>query len=196
LVKVGEKDEKIGVIGPKIYFYDEPNIIWSTGSQKYYGNIDNKKNNISEEVKWVMGCAFLIKANLIKNVGLLDPRYFLYGEEIDYCIRVKKAKYKLFYVANSKIWHKAPLQKQIHSKPYQVYYECRNSILLRRKNYSGIKFFISILRYLLLTMPYYILTLLKDKKFILALSAIKGLKDGLFGLHGENKQIKLSGKRA
>jgi GT2 family glycosyltransferase len=195
LVKVAESDERIGIAGPKIYFYDEPRRLWATGDQKSIGKIDNSQYNDIKEVKRVLGCAFFVRVRVLEKVGLLDPDFFLYGEEDDYCMRVKTAGYKLYFSPSSLIWHKSPLQG-LHLKPYQVYYNSRNNIILRRKNYPGINFYIFMFRYLLINRPLYVLRLLKSGRYDLIIPMLKGMKDGILwylGIKqaGENKYIKL-----
>ena len=197
LVKVAGRDKKIGIVGPKIYYYDEPRRLWAIGDQKSMGKIDNSQYNDIKEVKIAVGCAFFVRVSVIDIVGLLDPDLFLYGEENDYCMRVKKAGHKLYFSPSSIIWHKASLQGD-QLKPYQVYYSCRNSILLRRKNYPDIRFYISMFRYLLLDIPLYALLLLKSCRYnpIILIPMLKGIKDGFLwylGIiqAGENKYIKL-----
>jgi len=197
LVKVAESDGEIGIVGPKIYYYDEPRRLWAPCDQKSVGKIDDGRRNDIREVKLVVGCAFFVKASVIDKVGLLDPDLFLYGEENDYCIRVEKAGYKLYFSHSSIIWHKTSLQGNL-LKPYQVYYSCRNSIILRRKNYPDIRFYSSLFRYFLIDMPLYALRLLKSSRYnpIILTPMLKGIKDGFLwclGIvqAGKNKYIKL-----
>jgi N-acetylglucosaminyl-diphospho-decaprenol L-rhamnosyltransferase len=44
------------------------------------------------ECDWVPGCYYLIRREVIERVGLFDPRYFLYYEEVDHCRRVSCAR--------------------------------------------------------------------------------------------------------
>ena len=195
LVKVGEGDERIGIAGPKIYYYDEPKRIWATGDQKSMDKIDDGRYNHIREVKWVVGCAFFVRVTLIEKVGLLDSDFFLYGEEGDYCIRVKKTGYKLYFVPGSIVMHKDKPFRKDH-KPHQVYYSRRNTIILIRKNYQGIRFYISLFRFLFIYNPLYISLLLKSGSYNLIIPMFKGIKDGFLwclGIiqAGKNERIKL-----
>ena len=197
LVKVAESDEQIGIVGPKIYYYDEPRMLWATGDQKSMGKIDDKdrRYNDVKKVKFVVGCAFFVKASVIDKVGLLDPDLFLYGEENDYCMRVQKAGYELYFSPSSIIWHKSSLQGDL-LKPYQIYYSSRNSIILRRKNCPAINFYVFMFKYLLIYKSFHILLILKSGRYDLIAPMLKGIKDGIlwyFGRiqAGENKHIKL-----
>lgn len=49
------------------------------------------------ECDWVPGCYYLIRKQVLASVGLFDPRYFLYYEEVDHCRRVKAAGWKVVY---------------------------------------------------------------------------------------------------
>ena len=195
LVKVAESDGQIGIVGPKIYYYDEPRMLWATGDPKSMGKIDDGRYEDTKEVKWIVGCAFFIKASAIDKVGLLDSDLFLYAEESDYCMRMEKAGYKLYFAHSSIIWHKSSLRGD-HLKPYQVYYSARNSIIVRRKNYPAIKFYIFMFKYFLIYKPSHILSILKSGRYNLISPTLKGIKDGIlwcFGIvqAGKNKHIKL-----
>ena len=61
--------------------------------------------NKPQEVEAVVGAAFLITPEARKRVGLLDERYFVYFEDLDYCRRIKKAGLKVYYLPAAKIIH-------------------------------------------------------------------------------------------
>ncbi len=54
---------------------------------------------------WVPGCYYLIRKDVIDQVGLFDPRYFLYSEEIDHCFAAKGAGWKVTYFPHSSVVH-------------------------------------------------------------------------------------------
>ncbi|OIR03141.1 N-acetylglucosaminyl-diphospho-decaprenol L-rhamnosyltransferase [mine drainage metagenome] len=54
---------------------------------------------------WVPGCYFLIRKEVIDQVGLMDSRYFLYYEEIDHCLSAKKAGWQVTYFPYSSVVH-------------------------------------------------------------------------------------------
>ena len=57
------------------------------------------------ECDWVPGCYYLIRREVIDKVGLFDPRYFLYYEEVDHCRRVKQAGWKVVYYPHTTVVH-------------------------------------------------------------------------------------------
>jgi N-acetylglucosaminyl-diphospho-decaprenol L-rhamnosyltransferase len=57
------------------------------------------------ECDWVTGCYFLIRREVVDSVGLFDPRYFLYCEEVDLCRRVKQAGWGVVFFNGTKVIH-------------------------------------------------------------------------------------------
>ncbi len=139
LVHAAESSPKVGITGPSIYFFDEPDTFWSAG-----GRIDWKQGITSmvginqvergqygkdpRAVDFVTGCALLIKMSVVEQVGMLDPRFFLYYEETEWCVRVQQAGYRILHVPCAKIWHKiSPVARE--ASPMVHYYMTRNRLL-------------------------------------------------------------------
>lgn len=57
------------------------------------------------ELGWVTGAFFLTKKDVLKRVGFLDEKMFMYVEEVDWCLRVKKAGFKIFFTPDASIIH-------------------------------------------------------------------------------------------
>ncbi|OGO06380.1 MAG: hypothetical protein A2Y73_07915 [Chloroflexi bacterium RBG_13_56_8] len=145
LIKVAESDDRIGIVGPKIYYWDEPETIWSAGGilqsrarpiMRGLDEPDKGQYDQLAEVDWITGCALLIKSSAIRQIGLIDARYFIYYEESDWCYRVQRAGYKLFYVPQARMWHKIQPGRQSYS-PRHVYLMTRNRLLFLRNTGAG-----------------------------------------------------------
>lgn len=54
---------------------------------------------------WVPGCYFLVRKTVIDQIGLFDPRYFLYYEEIDHCLAARKAGWEVTFFADTTVVH-------------------------------------------------------------------------------------------
>ncbi len=116
LVAVAESDKTIGIVGPKIYYFQPSNQIWSAGGEIYLHKgtgrhagirqIDRGQYDQIRECDYVTGCALMIKREVVEKIGLLDPAYLAYYEDTDWCFRAKLAGYKSFYVPKAKMWHK------------------------------------------------------------------------------------------
>jgi GT2 family glycosyltransferase len=57
------------------------------------------------EVDCVVGAFMLVRSKAIQEVGLLDETFFMYGEDIDWCYRIKSANWKVVYYSDAKIIH-------------------------------------------------------------------------------------------
>ena len=143
MVDIGEADENIGIIGPKIYYYSEPNTIWCIGGKIDWkfarglhagtNDVDNGQYNKIEEFDYISGSAFLIKREVIDKIGLMDKKFFLYFEETDLALRASKEGYKSIYAPEAKIWHKVSKSGGGLSKPIGLYYITRNRWLFMKK---------------------------------------------------------------
>jgi GT2 family glycosyltransferase len=144
LVDIGESDRLIGMIGPMVYHFDEPDIIQSAGGalgrywlNRHWGKDepDHGQFATAREVEWISGCAILVRRNLIEQVGLLDADYFLYWEETEWCIRASKAGWRIYHVPQAKLWHKG-VQRNYQPKPYVTYYVTRNRLFTLGKHHA------------------------------------------------------------
>ena len=57
------------------------------------------------EVDWVPGAFSIIRAEVLHEIGLFDPRFFLYSEEVDLCRRIKKAGHQVWYWPEISVIH-------------------------------------------------------------------------------------------
>lgn len=116
LVDEAESKESAGILGSKVYYYDEPDRIQSIGGDMRWwmflpldygrGEVDNGEFTKIQERDFVWATSQLIDTDVIRDVGLLDERFFFGIEEYDLCNRAKKAGYRVLFVPSSKVWHK------------------------------------------------------------------------------------------
>lgn len=143
MLKVSESNNKIGITGPKIYYYDESNRIWFArgkiswkfcrGLNIGYNELDIGQYNQVSEMEYASGCTFLIKKEVIDKIGLIDKRFFLYFEEIDWTLRAAKMGYKSVFVPKGKIWHKVSKSGGGIKGKIGLYYVTRNRWLFMKK---------------------------------------------------------------
>lgn len=189
LVLVAEEDDSIGAIGPKICFYDTPQIIQTTGARidfwtgravaLNWGKSDYLVDSSSAQkllpVDYIYGACFLANRRIIEEVGELDPQYFLYGEEVDWCIRISRAGYKIICDLDSKIWHKG-MASTSKEKRFSQYYLERNRVIYMRKYARTLQF----MSFLLYYPVYHMAFLVKKRRFDDIPHFAKGFVNGLF----------------
>lgn len=118
MIRLGENNEKIGMVGSKLLYYKKPNTIQALGgSNKIAWNTFGKHvcdfkedqfefNNDFEIKGYICGASLLVKKKVIEAVGIIDENYFMLTEDLDWCFRTLKKSWKLFYSGGSKVWHK------------------------------------------------------------------------------------------
>ncbi len=141
--------DDIGVVAPKILFYDDRKKINTCGLFfSYLGyacssglNQPSETVTKKKEIGTASGCCFMIKKSTLDNVGLFDDEYHRFGpdfffsslEDIDLCWRVRLSGEKILLNPDSIVYHKY-LKKALSPLRY-LYLECgRYYILL--KNYQ------------------------------------------------------------
>jgi len=88
-----------------------------------------------KDVGWVSGAVMLIKAEVLKKIGFLDDKIFMYGEDVDFCWRAKKADFKVGFTDRTSIVHIGGASFE-QPKYNQWLGEFRGLIYLYEKNYG------------------------------------------------------------
>lgn len=91
----------------------------------------------SHYVDCVMGAYMMVSRTVIETVGLLDEDYFMYGEDIDWCYRIKDAGFKILYFPVVKITHykKASGIGKSNPKVIAAFYDAMG--IFYQKHYQG-----------------------------------------------------------
>lgn len=141
LVAAAEREPQVGVVGPTIYYYAAPEVIWSAGGRIDWrrgtslmdgtGERDAGQYPAVRAVDFVTGCALLVKRAALAQAGLLDERFFMYYEETEWAVRVRRAGFTILHVPQARLWHKIPLDARF-DKEYLAYYMTRNRLLFLR----------------------------------------------------------------
>jgi GT2 family glycosyltransferase len=103
-----------------------------------YGKYDMAHWDIHQvrEVEVLQGASLLIKREVINQVGLLDPGYFMYTEETDLCYRIYQAGWKLYWVPESTITHfGGQSTQQVADTMFLRLYESK--VIFMRKHYGS-----------------------------------------------------------
>jgi GT2 family glycosyltransferase len=189
LVDLAEMDPTYGFVGPKVYYYDydgRDDVINSVGGrliirkgatrQIGIGQIDEGQFDEPVELDYVEGSCLLTRAEVIRDIGLLDPTYFTYWEEADWCVRGRKAGYKAVYAPKSRIWHKVAASN-IGLK--NEYYRTRNAFWFLKKHASRGEYFSFILYFFLFRIYFFTILLLIEGDLQKLACFCRGVFDGI-----------------
>ena len=105
-------------------------------------NLDKLPDGEVYEIDCLTGAFMFIRKEALDEVGFLDETFFMYGEDIDLCYRIKKAGWKIIYYGKSKITHlKGASSKKQKSKLIYEFY--RAMYVYYKKHHSHESFFIT-----------------------------------------------------
>ncbi len=144
-------DRRIGMAGPKIYQYGVAGQLWFAGTtrdwllgrplrlrHRGFGAIDRGQYDQEQYGDFLSGCAMLLRREVFERVGMFDPAYFAYFEDVDLCLRTRRAGYRILYVPAARVYHKAARSStgRRNFSPLSVYFTTRNTpLLMQRRGY-------------------------------------------------------------
>jgi len=126
IVKHMDEDVDVGIAGPRLYNMDGtsqpsvrrfptpidqllimlkiPHFLTNLPQINHYLHTDLDPD-VTQDVDQVMGAYFVIRDTVLKDIGLLDDKFFFWFEEVDYCLRAKTAGWKVRYYADTSAMH-------------------------------------------------------------------------------------------
>jgi GT2 family glycosyltransferase len=118
LMRMKEKPAA-GICGSKLVYYDNPDLIQGVGGGyynrflgkiSYIGRCTTRDEQISRDaversMSYVAGASLLVSRAFLESVGLMNDSFFLYYEELDWCLRAKE-KFEIAYAPESLVYHK------------------------------------------------------------------------------------------
>lgn len=190
LVNRLESDSKIGCVSPKTTFWPQSNILQYAGATKMsyitlrnefmgYLQEDDGRFDTPRETAFANGAAMMIRTADLKKFGLMAEHYFLYYEELDWCIFMQKAGFTIWYEPLACVGHKESASVGLQS-PLQVYYHTRNRLIFAKRTLSNsFERRCSYFYQILIALPKRFLIYLCKGKFDLISPLINGGKDGI-----------------
>jgi len=142
-----ESSEKIGMVCPKIRFSWENHPIQYAGYTPLskitlrnhsvgYGEEDKGQYDTPHPTPYAHGAAMLVKREVIEKVGMMPECYFLYYEELDWSVMIRKACYDIWYDPALTVFHKES-QTTGKASPLKTFYITRNRLLFAQRNIQG-----------------------------------------------------------
>lgn len=168
LVDFMEATPDAGIVGPKLIFHDG-NLQYScrrfynwrvlllrrTLLGKVFRNSQAVASHLmldydhesTRDVDWILGACMLVRREAVESVGLMDERFFLYFEDVDWCYRMKQKGWKVYYHPEAIVVHnyaRGSAQKVLnrsfiaHLASLIRYYEKWNAVWYFIKKYRAI----------------------------------------------------------
>ena len=137
-----ESDAGIAAVGGVVLDYFKPDIVQMVGgasmsplgmTRVFGAGLRREDVPATVPLDFVGGGCLLIRIETLRHVGLLDERFFLYGEDCDWGIRMRRNGYRLEYARDSLVWHKGG-QTTGNASPFQDYHLVRATLQYVRKH--------------------------------------------------------------
>lgn len=116
VIKTLIEDKKAAAAGPAICYYGQDDVIQAMGGNinlytglpgmKFKGKKLSQVKESLYNVDYLGGACFVVKADILKKFGLIPENYFLFYEETEFFLNIKRQGYRLISVRDSKVYHK------------------------------------------------------------------------------------------
>ena len=111
-------DPGTDILTPRIAYRDDPERLWYGGGDfdwrrasafapGFNGRADAPEAMRPREVTFASGCALFVRRQAMLDLGGFDPRFFMYEEDVEWCLRALSRGYKILYDPSSLILHRA-----------------------------------------------------------------------------------------
>ena len=160
LVEVAESDQTIGIVCPKMYYYDRKNVVWYAGSfvnlltsrtENVNANqVDKGQFNKIKETQFAP-TAYLVTRAVVKKIKNHNEDFFMTYGDTDYGFRAREAGFKVVFAPKAHLWHR--LKKKENKKtiralgynlPMRAYYFSRNRVIFMKRHASKLNFVVFI----------------------------------------------------
>ncbi|MCI0398881.1 MAG: glycosyltransferase family 2 protein [Chloroflexi bacterium] len=134
----------VGIVAPALTYFDKPDQLWFTGSRRHWLTLESVdfgplgprrhvRPDEHHELDYIFGTAMFIPTSLFRQVGLFDEAFFMYYEDMDFCLRVQSAGYRLYYIPGVSVQHRVSASTTSTSS-CRYYHKARSSVLFFRKH--------------------------------------------------------------
>ncbi len=180
-----ESSPHIGMVCPKIRFAWGSNPIQFAGYTPLspicmrnrsigFGEEDSGQYDTAHPTPYAHGAAMMVKREAINKAGMMPTCYFLYYEELDWSMMMRRAGYDIWYEPAFTVYHKES-QTTGQNSPLRTYYITRNRLLFVSRNNHGITKGLSYLYLITLVAVKDVLKSILQGRTDLAAAVIKGI---------------------
>ncbi|MBS5950346.1 MAG: glycosyltransferase family 2 protein [Clostridium sp.] len=192
-----KKDKQVGIVSCRILHYPDKNKVWYDGGKinwnKYLPNHINKGRRVQEctyinsedYTEFISGCCMFVKSEIFQNVGYLPEEYFMYFEDMDFCVQITEHNYKMKVCKNSVIYHKVSSSSGGEESPFSIKWGNRNRLIIMKK----FKYKVSTLNHLKVMILFYFTRIIKLVQYLITnnLCNFKNLLKGVSNAIKYNK---------
>jgi GT2 family glycosyltransferase len=143
LIQSALTNPRAGIFGPKVFYRHPPQKIWYAGASRRRGVLAAVTPGRNESdcgqfdkvsaVDYVFGAAMFIRMSVFEKIGMFDDRFFLYLEDLDFCLRAQLSGCSLLFVPDAHVYHIGSASTS-HNLRFRRYHQVNSSILFLQKH--------------------------------------------------------------
>ena len=190
LLDVAQGDSAVAVVGAKILDAADPGqLLMAWGSVSWRQSLvrlageqvaDSDAWRGTHEVEWVSGCAILLRLSALSEAGFFDEAFFAYHEEVELCVRLRKAGLRVVWTGEARIRHRGEGSSGRTYVSRKQYFSGRNMVrFVTRHGSVGQKFYFG--SFFLLSLPFQWLRRLPSGEAAGVILKWQGARDQLLG---------------
>jgi len=138
LLRALDEAPAVGIVGPRVLYKTDPARVWCAGGMlTWRQNLstllghrepDSGRWRANRPVDYVAGCALLVRRAVLERIGLFDASYFAYMEDVDLCVRAKRAGFEVWSIGEVAALHNSSSSTGGGYNPRRKYMMGVNSI--------------------------------------------------------------------
>ena len=147
IIEFMKSNPEVGLAGTRIV---NPDGSYQSSIERHYPGERHSKGELSGlkgDIAWVLGASMIARRIVLRDVGGFDERFFIYGDDLDLCLSVRRAGWSIGYIPNAVVVHwggaseKDTLPFELWKKKldaeflfYKKYYSAKTIKAIRRTN--------------------------------------------------------------
>lgn len=124
MLKFMQEHQDVGAVGPKLLnpdgsfqmsFWSFPNLftefnrriinLFAFANYRFFKDLLEDLYIKEKEIDWVSGACLMVRRKTIEDVGILDENFFMYFEDVDWCYRIRRKGWKIYFLPIARIVH-------------------------------------------------------------------------------------------
>jgi len=141
LVDAARRHPDAAIVGGKVLRMDRPDTLWTAwGRVTWLQSLialegcdapDDGAFDVERPVPWIPGCSILLRAQALREIGLLDESFFAYHEDVEWAARARAAGWSVWFTGGARTYHAVHGSSggERHYGGFRKYLSARNSVL-------------------------------------------------------------------
>ena len=143
LIDLLERKPEAGAAAPYIFYYDRRDVIWYGGGEVslWRGRIGHRflrQKFIADKHKagttdYLTGCAFIARTEVLKSLGGFDASIYLYSEDVDLSLKLRKAGWQLWVQPEARAYHRISVTSKGELSPFKAFHRARSNVVIVKR---------------------------------------------------------------